>query len=141
MIAGEPPRKPLPSKPHAAGPDSCPILSTIHRVSVVLDLFTAIHPVWGVTDVARELNLPKSTAHAVLSSLASTGLLQKDEIGCYRLGRRVITLAEQLVRAKMCLDASLAVIPNPGLTRRAADPRTRFPGSDTGSGSSAGGAR
>lgn len=69
------------------------MLSTITRIGPLLDLFTAERPEHGVTDVAAALNVPRSSAHALLSSLASTGILQSHK-GRYRIGWRVLELSE-----------------------------------------------
>lgn len=69
------------------------MLSTITRIGPLLDLFTAEQPEHGVADVAAALGVPRSSAHALLSSLASTGILQSHK-GRYRIGWRVLELSE-----------------------------------------------
>lgn len=74
------------------------MLGTLKRAGDVLDLFTAEQPEWGVTAVARRLEVGKSLAHDVLASLAAIGLLQRVGNGRYRLGWRTISLASVLLR-------------------------------------------
>ncbi|HET6152610.1 MAG TPA: IclR family transcriptional regulator C-terminal domain-containing protein [Marmoricola sp.] len=74
------------------------MLGTIARASNVLELFVAGGEDWGVTEVATALELPKSNAHEILSSLAQAGLLQRSTSGRYRLGWRLLTLTGTLVR-------------------------------------------
>ncbi len=74
------------------------MLGTLKRAGDVLDLFTTEQPEWGVTAVARRLDVGKSLAHDVLASLAAIGLLQRVGNGRYRLGWRTISLACVLVR-------------------------------------------
>lgn len=69
------------------------MLSTITRIGPLLDLFTVEAPEHGVADVAAALGVPRSSAHALLSSLASTGILQSYK-GRYRIGWRVVELNE-----------------------------------------------
>ncbi|HEY6399543.1 MAG TPA: IclR family transcriptional regulator C-terminal domain-containing protein [Solirubrobacteraceae bacterium] len=74
------------------------MLGTLKRAGDVLDLFTTDQPEWGVTAVARRLDVGKSLAHDVLASLAAIGLLQRVGNGRYRLGWRTISLASVLLR-------------------------------------------
>lgn len=69
-------------------------LNTVTKVGLVLDLFSTRSPEWGVSEVASRLDIPRSSAHAVLSSLADIGVLQWREGGRYRVGWRVLELAE-----------------------------------------------
>jgi len=58
----------------------------------VLDLFL-VEEELGVTDVARRLGVAKSTAHRLLTTLCSRGLVeQNDENGRYRLGLHLFEL-------------------------------------------------
>jgi DNA-binding IclR family transcriptional regulator len=70
------------------------VLHTLEKAGRVLDLFQSDHPEWGVTDTALALEIPRSSAHALLSSLAEIGLLQRRDSGRYQVGWRVIELAE-----------------------------------------------
>lgn len=51
----------------------------------VLECFAADSTL-GVSDVARRLGVAKSTAHRVLTTLASRGFVEQDASGLYRLG-------------------------------------------------------
>ncbi|MCZ4534618.1 IclR family transcriptional regulator [Gordonia terrae] len=80
-------------------------LQTVQKIGPVLDLFTVQRPEWGVTEVAGELGLPRSSAHALLASLVDTGLLQCRARGRYRIGWRVVELNQTLrgtVDVKTC---------------------------------------
>lgn len=83
-------------------------LNTVQKVGLVLDLFRAESPEWGVSEVAARLAIPRSSAHALLSSLAEIGILQWREGGRYRVGWRVLELAE--VRRRM-IDVRAAATP------------------------------
>nr|WP_240918296.1 IclR family transcriptional regulator [Rhodococcus sp. 14C212] len=71
-------------------------MQTVQRIGPVLDLFTVQQPEWGVSEVAAAIDVPRSSAHALLSSLVDTGLLQCRARGRYRLGWRVVELGETL---------------------------------------------
>ncbi|TSD97446.1 IclR family transcriptional regulator [Gordonia rubripertincta] len=71
-------------------------LQTVQKIGPVLDLFTVARPEWGVSEVADNLGLPRSSAHALLSSLVDIGLLQCRTRGRYRIGWRVVELNQTL---------------------------------------------
>jgi IclR family KDG regulon transcriptional repressor len=60
---------------------------------LVLDLFSVERPDWGPTEVASELSIAKSTAHALLRELTRVGLTERMPCGRYRLGWRTVGLA------------------------------------------------
>jgi DNA-binding IclR family transcriptional regulator len=68
------------------------MLLTISSAGRVLDLFTSSVHERGVTEVALELGVSKSKAHALLTSLAQVGLLRRTPAGRYRLGWRLLKL-------------------------------------------------
>jgi DNA-binding IclR family transcriptional regulator len=71
-------------------------LQTVQKIGPVLDLFTIQRPEWGVSEVAAAIAVPRSSAHALLSSLVDTGLLQCRTRGRYRLGWRIIEMGQTL---------------------------------------------
>lgn len=73
-----------------------PGLQTVQKVGPVLDLFTVARPEWGVSEVATDLGVPRSSAHALLTSLVDIGLLQTRTRGRYRIGWRVVELNQTL---------------------------------------------
>ena len=66
---------------------------SVHRAALVLDLFSVERPDWGPTEVASELSIAKSTAHAQLRELTRVGLTERMPCGRYRLGWRTVGLA------------------------------------------------
>lgn len=68
------------------------MLGTLAKAGMVLDLFTPQAPEWGVSEVAAELGVPKSSAHALLSTLNTIGLVRRLDRGRYRLGWRAVEL-------------------------------------------------
>ncbi|NLT31750.1 MAG: IclR family transcriptional regulator, partial [Propionibacterium sp.] len=69
-------------------------LNTLEKAGRVLDLFTRANPEWRVTEVATELGWPRSSAHALLSSLVDIGILMWRPGGRYRIGWRIMELSE-----------------------------------------------
>ena len=72
-------------------------LQTVGKVGRVLELFSVERAEWGVSEVAAALGLPKSGAHALVSSLAGEGILRRTRMGRYRLGWRVTVMNEILL--------------------------------------------
>src|SRR5262245_7942508 len=70
---------------------------SVRKAALVLDLFSVERPDWGPTDVADELGIAKSTAHALLRELASVGLTERLPCGRYRLGWRTLGLARTML--------------------------------------------
>ncbi|MEU5381121.1 IclR family transcriptional regulator [Streptomyces sp. NPDC005968] len=69
-------------------------MSTLTKAGQLLDLFTVAAPVWGVSEVAVSLGIPRSTAHSLLTGLTEIGLLQARRRGRYELGWRAFELGE-----------------------------------------------
>lgn len=69
----------------------------IRKMAHVLDLFSLERPEWGVSEVARELEIPKSTACELLISLDDQRLLRRTGRGRYRLGWRLFELGQTLL--------------------------------------------
>jgi IclR family KDG regulon transcriptional repressor len=70
-------------------------MQSLERAMQILDSFAGRE--LGVSDVAREHGLTKSTAFRVLSTLRRTGHLQQDaETGRYRLGLKLLDLGQRV---------------------------------------------
>ncbi|MGZ4401932.1 MAG: IclR family transcriptional regulator, partial [Gaiellaceae bacterium] len=66
---------------------------SLERGLAILSAFRSGRPMVGVSELAREVGLSRSTAHRYVSTLATLGYLQKDaETQKYRLGPRVLDL-------------------------------------------------
>lgn len=69
-------------------------LGSVANAARVLKSFTTTEREWGVSDLARRLDIAKSTAHRLLATLTDEGLLeQQADTGRYRLGLAVFDLA------------------------------------------------
>jgi IclR family transcriptional regulator, KDG regulon repressor len=75
------------------------MLHTIAKVGKVLALFTEKQPEWGVREVARALDIPKSTASVIMRSLAEQDMLTRTSSGRYRLGWRLFELSTVLLKS------------------------------------------
>jgi DNA-binding IclR family transcriptional regulator len=73
------------------------MLQTIQKAGDLLALFDREHTEWGVREVATRLDMAKSSAHDLMSSLAKLGFLNKTEDNRYRLGWKLVTLSETLL--------------------------------------------
>lgn len=67
--------------------------SSLHNALRLLKMFSIEEPEWGVSELAQELGVVKSTAHRLLSTLASEGFVTKDnQTQKYRLGGSLLAL-------------------------------------------------
>ena len=79
--------------------------ASVRKAALVLDLFSVERPDWGPTEVADELRIAKSTAHALLAELAGVGLTERLPCGRYRLGWRTLGLARTMLATSGYRDA------------------------------------
>jgi DNA-binding IclR family transcriptional regulator len=79
--------------------------ASVRKAAQVLDLFSVEHPHWGPSEVADELGIAKSTAHALLAELTSAGLTERLPCGRYLLGWRTLVLAQTMLATSPYRDA------------------------------------
>jgi IclR family transcriptional regulator, pca regulon regulatory protein len=66
---------------------------SLERGLAILSTFRSGKPLLGVSDLAREVGLSRSTTHRYIATLAALGYLQQDQATRkYRLGPRVLDL-------------------------------------------------
>ncbi len=83
---------------------------TVDKAGKVLNLFSFQQPEWGVSEVAKVLELPKSTTSEIMSSLVDQQLLSRTGNGRYRLGWRLFELSQVLLdNTKFCIEARRAM--------------------------------
>jgi DNA-binding IclR family transcriptional regulator len=69
-------------------------LGSVANAAKVLKAFTPNQREWGVSDLARQLDIAKSTAHRLLATLTDESLLEQDpRTGRYRLGLAAFDMA------------------------------------------------
>lgn len=75
-------------------------VSTVDRLTRVLDSFSAERPTWSLAELSGHLGLPKSTLHRFLTSLEAHGILRRDpEDKLWRLGYRLVTWGQLAEKA------------------------------------------
>ncbi len=68
-------------------------IQSIERVSAILSLFSLERPWLGVSEIARFMGLPKTTASSLVRTLLEVGFLSQDsETRRYTLGQRLLNL-------------------------------------------------
>lgn len=72
-------------------------LGTVLKVGAVLELYSVERSEWGVSEIAKALDLPKSSVAALATSMVSIGLLHRTGHHRYRLGWRFLSLSRTLV--------------------------------------------
>jgi IclR family transcriptional regulator, pca regulon regulatory protein len=73
--------------------DGTGLSQSLERGLAVLCAFSPDRPELGISDLARELDLTRSTTHRYVATLASLGFLEQDDsTRKYRLGPRVLDL-------------------------------------------------
>lgn len=65
---------------------------------------------WGVSDLGRALNLPKSSVHRLLVSLRRRGLVESDSRGRYRPGIGLLALGLGVLEREPLVAAARAVL-------------------------------
>lgn len=68
-------------------------IGSVAKALQILTLFKMDRPEWGVTEIAHELGMQKSTVHRLLATMQECGFIRKNAEGTrYRLGLRVFEL-------------------------------------------------
>jgi DNA-binding IclR family transcriptional regulator len=68
------------------------VLKTVQNGLRIISLFNREKTIWGTTEIAKKLNLPKSTVSRLLGTLCKEGFLEKEE-SKYRLGLSLLHLS------------------------------------------------
>lgn len=69
-------------------------INAVDKAVRILQTFTPEEPWISLGDIARRLDMSKSTAHNLLNTLARSGFIEKDEDGMYALGSEIISLTQ-----------------------------------------------
>lgn len=68
-------------------------IASVRRAVRVLTSFSADRPALGISDLSRQLDMPKSMVHRLVSTLVAERLLEQDPATAkYRLGPRLYEL-------------------------------------------------
>ena len=74
------------------GEGKAPRVNAVHRGLQILELLAEQRKSWGVSELARRLKIPKSTASYLLHTLESRGYLHREANGLYRLSMKLLAL-------------------------------------------------
>jgi DNA-binding IclR family transcriptional regulator len=83
-----------PAKPRAKG--RTPPVTSVRNALRILQAFSFEHPVVGVSDLARQLRLPKSTVSRLIQTLAGEGFVDSVD-GGYRLALKLHELGSLVI--------------------------------------------
>lgn len=70
-------------------------VQVIDRVFDILELLAVENKGLGVTEIARRLELNKSTVHRILGGITDRGYIEKTQDGIYRLGIQFVKLSSE----------------------------------------------
>jgi DNA-binding IclR family transcriptional regulator len=89
MPATRTPRRPAPTR-DTATPERDYTLASVHNAARLLCAFSTTDTEYGVSELARKLQLAKSTVHRLLTTLAEEELVERNpRTGRYRLGLKM----------------------------------------------------
>jgi DNA-binding IclR family transcriptional regulator len=87
------------------------VVSGVRHAADVLGLFTRAQPEWGAAHVARALQISRSHAHRLLSTLAEVGLLDKVQpAGRFRLSWTWFAFADVLLASDPLVCAAVPIL-------------------------------
>ena len=75
-----------------------PGTQAVLRAFSILKVFSDERPSWGLTDLAREVDLNKTTTYRLLTALESEGMVARNGDETYTLGPEVVVLAGRALR-------------------------------------------
>jgi len=90
----------MPIKPYAG-------TQSVRRAIALLKMFSDEHPEWGLSELAREIGLNKTTAYRLLTALQSEGMVARSPLTeGWRLGPEAITLGALALRSNDLVSAA-----------------------------------
>ena len=92
-------------------PRKLPQVASVRKAIELLGSFTPQTQAWSLSDLARHLQIPKSTAHNLLQTLKDFDFVQQDEQAkVYRLGSRAMEIGLTFARGSDLLSHARAVL-------------------------------
>ena len=88
------PRSHSPSPRTAAATPAARAVPAVSRAIAVLDRLAEQREPMTLARLAQVLELPKSSVHGLCSTLVTYGYLHRQDDGAFRIGPKVMTLAE-----------------------------------------------
>jgi len=90
----------MPTKPYAG-------TQSVRRAIALLKVFSDERPEWGLSDLAREMGLNKTTTYRLLTALEAEGMVARNSLSeGWRLGTEAITLGALALRSNDLLTAA-----------------------------------
>lgn len=86
-------------------------IESVAKALTILTLFKINKPEWGITELARELGMQKSTVYRLLATMQELGFVRKTREGTnYRLGMRVFELGSVVANTFDLRDIALSYL-------------------------------
>jgi DNA-binding IclR family transcriptional regulator len=92
----------------SARPTGVALIHSVLKAIDVLKQFSPAEPRLSLGEISARLELPKSTTHNLLNTLAARGLIEKSGDGRYALGREIIALSQAV-----CINVELRDVAAP----------------------------
>ncbi|MFD9664848.1 IclR family transcriptional regulator [Rhodococcus sp. NPDC059968] len=83
------------------------LLQSVERAVRVLDCFGPDTPTLGVAEIARRLGLGKTVTFRIAQTLVTTGLLEREQDGRYRIGLHAFEIGSQFQLHQVLEEAAL----------------------------------
>lgn len=90
--------------------NAVPQYGTVEKALDLLFFLHASGSARGVSEIGRELGVPKSSAHRLLASMGRRGLVEQDEHGRYRPGLALVALGLGVLEREPLAAAARAVL-------------------------------
>ena len=98
-------------KSKSVPPNAPPRVAAVQKAAELLAAFTPTSPAWSLSDLARHLQIPKSTAHNLLQTLKDFDFVHQDpRARLYRLGPRALELGLTYARSNDLLARARTVL-------------------------------
>lgn len=88
------------------------MISSIRKISRILDCFTEDEPVLGNLEIAEKLNMNASTVHHLISTLCSEGILIQDNRKKYRLGWKLLEWSNHVMYQQDIYSEAIPLLEN-----------------------------
>lgn len=70
------------------------MIQSILKATKLMSLFSSAEPTLSLSEISSRLGIPKSTAHNILTTLQSTGYIEKVVSDSYALGTTIVALTQ-----------------------------------------------
>ncbi|MFO7321491.1 MAG: IclR family transcriptional regulator [Chloroflexota bacterium] len=72
------------------------MINSVYKAITIMKLFNEHEPRLSLAQISRRLDMPKSTAHNLLNTLAMAGMIEKVDGDSYALGTEIIALTQNV---------------------------------------------